>query len=429
MELTQLLLLLVIIGADSGDVSDKLLALQHCNNCKWLELGSGRRLNQKVSAIADKLTYRACGLPLIFKRCNEVGNNRIYNLKPTIEKIKAPDKWVEKIAHEHLHNLTKPTGSLGYLEDIAAMYCRITDTEKPSLGKKRIYTFAADHGVVSEGVTCYPKDVTRKMALNMLAGGAGVNVLSRHSGAETVIVDIGVDYDFQDMPGLISRKVLHGTDNMAEGPAMTEFDAIRAIEVGIELAQCAYYDGVTMLGTGEMGIGNTTPSSALLATLLPCDVEKVTGRGAGISDDMLRHKTDVIKRSMETNKARLTDPISTLAAIGGLEIAGIAGLCIGGAAYRIPVVVDGFISSAGALVACEICGKVKDYLFFSHLSQEQGHSVLLEKLGARPILDLDMRLGEGTGAALAMNIIEAAIKIYNEMATFENAGVTGDKTK
>lgn len=358
-----------------------------------------------------------------------MNDDRTYSLKPTIEKIKEPSSWLKTIACEHLDNLTKPTGSLGYLEDLATMYCRMTDTGKPVLGKKRIYTFAADHGVVDEGITCYPKEVTRQMVFNMLAGGAGVNVLSKHAGAEAVVVDIGVDYDFQDMPGLVKRNVLQGTDNMSKGPAMTEFDAIKAIEVGIELAQHAYYDSVTLLGTGEMGIGNTTPSSALLAALLPCDVDEVTGRGTGISDGMLQHKIDVINKSLEVNKDRLTDPISTLAAIGGLEIAGIAGLCIGGAAYRIPVVVDGFISSAGALVACEICDKVKDYLFFSHLSQEQGHSVLLEKFRVRPILDLDMRLGEGTGAALAMNIIEAAVQIYNEMATFENAGVTGDKTE
>lgn len=351
------------------------------------------------------------------------------NLQSTIEKITSQDKKTEQLARAHLDNLTKPQGSLGYLEDIAAMYCSMTATDKPVMGKKRIYTFAADHGVVSEGVTCYPAEVTHQMVLNMLAGGAGVNVLSRHAGAEAMVVDIGVNHDFQALPGLLHKKIRNGTANMAVGPAMSEMDAVAAIEVGIALAQSAHADSVTLLGTGEMGIGNTTPSSALLSLMLHCDVDDVTGRGTGISDTMLEHKRAVIAKSLEVNRARLNDPISALAAVGGLEIAGIAGLCIGGAACRIPVVVDGFISSAGAMVACMICDKVKEYLFFSHLSQERGHGVMMDKMGMRPILSLDMRLGEGTGAALAMNIIDAAIKIYNEMATFASASVTGDKTE
>ena len=350
-----------------------------------------------------------------------------YGLRGVLERIDPPDEEVERSARRHLDRLTKPIGSLGFLEEIAAMYCRMTWTDAPKLGKKRIYTFAADHGVVDEGVTCYSKEVTRQMVLNMVAGGAGVNVLSKHTGVEAVVVDIGVDYDFPETPGLIGKKVRHGTDNMAKGPAMSEAEALRAVEVGIELAQCAYQDGVTLLGTGEMGIGNTTPSSALLAALLPCDVEEATGRGAGIGDAMLRHKIDVIGRALRVNRARLTDPLGALAAVGGLEIAGIVGLCIGGAAHRIPVVVDGFISTAGALVACKTCERVKEYLFFSHLSQERGHALLLERVGARPILDLGMRLGEGTGAALAMGIVEGAVKVYNQMATFEGAGVTGER--
>lgn len=348
-------------------------------------------------------------------------------LRDILEGIETPDGGVERRARRHLDHLTKPVGSLGFLEDIAVMYCRMTGTDEPKLGKKRIYTFAADHGVVDEGVTCYSKEVTRQMVLNMVAGGAGVNVLSKHSGAEAVIVDIGVDYDFPMTPGLIGRKVRHGTANMAEGPAMSEAEAFKAMEVGIELARGASQEGVTLLGAGEMGIGNTTPSSALLAALLPCDVEEVTGRGAGIGDAMLKHKIDVVERALRVNRARVTDPVGALAAVGGLEIAGIAGLCIGGAANRVPVVVDGFISTAGAFVACKICERVKEYLFFSHLSQERGHSVLLGRVGARPILNLGMRLGEGTGAALAMGIVEGAVKVYNQMATFERAGVTGER--
>lgn len=350
-------------------------------------------------------------------------------LKSAISSIKRVNKDLEPIVRARLDNLTKPPGSLGYLEDIVVQYCLMTHTENPVLGKKRIYTFAADHGIVAEGVTCYPSEVTRQMVLNLLSGGAGVNVLARHAGAEAIVVDIGVDCDFDELPGLINRKVRPGTANIAHGPAMTEQEAVRALDIGVELAEDAHKDGVTLLGTGEMGIGNTTPSSALFAALLPCDVDSVTGRGTGISDEALGRKVDVIKMSLEANRDRLSDPVSALAAVGGLEIAGIAGLCIGGATYRIPVVVDGFISSAGALVACAICEEVKDYLFFSHLSKERGHAVFVEKFGVRPILDFDMRLGEGTGAALAMTVIDAAVKLYNQMATFDSAGVTGDRTK
>lgn len=346
-------------------------------------------------------------------------------LREILERIAAPDREVERRARRHIDTLTKPVGSLGFLEEMAVLYCGMTGTDKPVLGKKRIYTFAADHGVVDEGVTGYSREVTRQMVFNMLAGGAGINVLSRHVGAEALIVDIGVDYDFPESPDLIERKVRHGTANIALGPAMSESEAMRALEVGIELARQAREDRVTLLGTGEMGIGNTTPSAALFAALLPCDVEEVAGRGTGIGDTMLRHKIDVIKRAIQVNKSRLTDPVGALAALGGLEIAGIAGLCIGGAANRIPVVVDGFISTAGAFVACRICEKVREYLFFSHRSQEQGHATALEEMKARPILDLSMRLGEGTGAALAMGILEGAVKIYNHMATFETAGVSG----
>jgi len=350
-------------------------------------------------------------------------------LKSVLSSIARVNKDLEPIVRARLDNLTKPPGSLGYLEDIVAQYSLMINTETPTLGKKRIYTFAADHGVVAEGITCYPSEVTPQMVMNMLSGGAGVNVLARHAGAEAVVVDIGVNCEFGDLPGLVSRKVRPGTANMAHGPAMTEQEAVRALEVGVELAQEAHLDAITLLGTGEMGIGNTTPSSALLAALLPCDINSVTGRGTGISNEMLKHKTDVIRMSLEANRDRLGDPVSALAAVGGLEIAGIAGLCIGGAACRIPVVVDGFISSAGALVACAICEEVRDYLFFSHLSKERGHAIFVERFGVRTILDLDMRLGEGTGAALAMTVIDAALRLYNEMATFDSAGVSRDRAQ
>jgi nicotinate-nucleotide--dimethylbenzimidazole phosphoribosyltransferase len=281
---------------------------------------------------------------------------------------------------------------------------------------------------VESGVTRYPKEVTRQMVLNMLSGGAAINVLARHAGAEVAVVDMGVDTEFEDSPKLISRKIRRGTDNIENGPAMSIDEAIQAIHVGINLANISKDDGVKMLGTGEMGIANTTPSSALFAILLPCSVREITGRGTGINDAMLLKKISAVEHAILVNKNRLTTPLDTLAVLGGFEIAGICGLCLGAAANRLPVVVDGFISTAGALAACRICETVKQYLFFSHLSQEQGHAVFMEKFGARPILDLDLRLGEGTGAAMAMTIIDASLKIYNGMATFDSAGVSGDKT-
>ena len=348
------------------------------------------------------------------------------SLSSTIASIVKVNAEMEPEVRARLDNLTKPPGSLGYLEDIAARYCLITDTVNPAFGKKRIYTFAGDHGVVAEGVSAFPKEVTPQMVMNMLAGGAAVSVLARHAGAESYVVDMGVDDPLDGADGLIRRKVRPGTGNIAAGPAMSREEAVAAIEAGIELARQAKADGVTILGTGDMGIANTTPSSAMFAVLLPSDVESLTGRGTGINDDALRNKVAVIKRAIEVNKDLCTDALGTLAALGGLEIAGICGLCLGAAEARIPVVVDGFISSAGALAACRICEPVKDYLFFSHLSNEAGHRVFLNEFNVRPILDLGMRLGEGTGAALAMSIVEASIKIYNEMATFGSAGVSGE---
>ncbi len=338
--------------------------------------------------------------------------------------IKPLNSALEPEIQKHIDNLTKPKGSLGYLEEIAKHYCLITNTTKPVMGEKVIFTFAADHGVVEEGVSAYPKEVTSQMVLNMLYANAAVNVLARHVGAVVNVVDIGVDYNFKGAEGLIDKKVLYGTDNIAKGMAMSLDRAHQAIDIGISLAHQAIDEGVTLIGTGEMGIANTTPSSALYAALMNIDVEDVVGRGTGIDDQILQHKIDVVKRALDVNKEHLEDPIDALAAVGGLEIAGICGLVIGAASRNIPVVIDGFISSAGALVAYKICPKVKDYMFFSHKSEEKGHIKFLEWIGARPILDLDMRLGEGTGTALAFGIIEASIKIYNEMATFESANVS-----
>ncbi len=345
-------------------------------------------------------------------------------LKDILKTIEPVDRSIEKVIQAHLDDLTKPPGSLGCLEEAAMRYCLATGTAKPRLGKKAIFTFAGDHGVADAGVSAFPKEVTPQMVMNMLHGGAAINVLGRHAGAEVHVVDVGVADPLEAAgDGLIRRKVKSGTDSIAEGPAMRLDDASKALAAGIELAKQAAEDGVTLLGTGDMGIANTTPSSALFAALLPCDVESITGRGTGIDDDRLKHKVAVIKKALEVNKDCLNSPLETLAALGGLEIAGICGLILGGAACKIPVVVDGFISSAGALVACRMKPEVADYLFFSHMSAEAGHRTFFEKFGRKPLLDLGLRLGEGTGAALAMTLVEAAIGIYNEMATFSSAGV------
>jgi nicotinate-nucleotide--dimethylbenzimidazole phosphoribosyltransferase len=341
-------------------------------------------------------------------------------------------KFIEQ-AQKRLDNLTKPQGSLGRLEEFARQIVSITENSMPALDKKVVFTFAGDHGVADEGVSAFPKAVTPQMVLNFLNGGAGINVLARHAGAEVVVVDIGVDYDFvgEDVKpapvggGLfISRKIISGTRNMRKGAAMTRDEAVKCIDVGIEIANGYAKRGYKIFGTGDMGIANTTPSSAIAAVMTGRPVEEITGRGTGINDDTWKHKVQVIKDSIALNQPDPSDAIDVLSKVGGAEIGGIAGLIIGAAANRIPVVIDGFISTAGALIAYSIEPKTRDYMFSAHMSQEVGHKAILEKIGLRPILDLDLRLGEGTGAALAIFVIEAGLKIYREMATFGEAGVS-----
>lgn len=336
-------------------------------------------------------------------------------------------KFAEE-AQTRLDSLTKPQGSLGRLEEFAKQLVAITEKEMPELDKKVVFTFAGDHGVAGEGVSAFPKEVTPQMVLNFINGGAGINVLARHAGAEVVVVDIGVDYDFSaagsggNVP-LQIRKVVNGTKNMRKGPAMTREEAEKCIAVGIALADEYAKKGYRIFGTGEMGIANTTPSSAIAAVLTDKSVEAVTGRGTGINDDAWINKVQVIKDALAVNNPDPSDPVDVLAKIGGAEIGGIAGLIIGAAANKVPVIVDGFISTTGALIAYLIEPKTKDYMFAAHMSQEIGHKSILEKIGLRPILDLDLRLGEGTGATLAMTVIEAGLKIYKEMATFAEAAV------
>lgn len=327
-------------------------------------------------------------------------------------------------AQKRLDNLTKPLGSLGRLEEFARRLIAIYENEMPDLLKKVVFTFAGDHGVAEEGISAYPQEVTRQMVFNFLRGGAGINVLARHAGAEVVVIDIGVDGVFDNAQGLVSKKVVSGTGNIRKGPAMTRPEAITCISVGIELANEYARKGYTLFGTGEMGIGNTTPSAAIAAVFAGKPVSEVTGRGTGVSDGALKNKIMVIEDAISFNKPDPLDPIDVLAKVGGAEIGGIAGLIIGAAANRVPVVIDGFISTAGALIAYSLEPKVKDYMFAAHISQERGHRAMLDKMDLRPILDLDLRLGEGTGAALAMLMIEAGLKIYREMATFGDAGVS-----
>lgn len=355
-----------------------------------------------------------------------MGGDSMDLLKSTVENIKPVNAAWYSIAQKHLDNLTKPPGSLGRLEEFARRLVAITENKSPLLDRKVIFTFAGDHGVVAEGVSAYPQEVTAQMVFNFLRGGAGINVLARHAGAEVVVVDIGVAHDFGELEGLTSMKIVRGTRNFLKGPAMTRDEAMRCIEAGIGLANGYAKKGYKIIGTGDMGIGNTTPSSAIAAVLTGRTVAEVTGKGTGISDESLLRKITVIEDSIRLNRPDAGDAIDVLSKLGGAEIGGIAGLIIGAAANRVPVVVDGFISTAGALVAYCIEPKTSDYMFAAHNSVEIGHKAMLDKIGLKPVLDLDLRLGEGTGAALAMLMIEAGLKIYKEMATFGEAGVSGE---
>ncbi|WP_028322945.1 nicotinate-nucleotide--dimethylbenzimidazole phosphoribosyltransferase [Desulfatiglans anilini] len=332
------------------------------------------------------------------------------------------EQWLSR-AWERLDSLTKPLRSLGKLEEIAARVAAIREEAKPDVTNREVFVFAGDHGVVEEGVSAYPQDVTALMVRNFLAGGAAINVLARCAEARVSVIDIGMKTDLADAQGLIRRNVRRATGNILRERAMTVEEAERALSVGIETAFGAYDRGAQMIATGEMGIGNTTPSSALFAGLLPAAPLEVTGRGTGLETEQLHRKAAIIEEALKRHRFALADPLSALAALGGLEIAGICGLCLGGAAKGLIVVVDGFISSAGALVAMRLCPAVREYLFFSHLSSEAGHRIFYEKEGLAPLFNLDMRLGEGTGAALAMQVIGSAVRIYNEMATFEEAGI------
>lgn len=342
----------------------------------------------------------------------------------TVKKIKSIDRSLHEKALARLDMLTKPQGSLGRLEEFAMKLVGIYGNEMPELPRKIIFTFAGDHGIADAGVSAFPKEVTPQMVFNFIRGGAGINVLARQAGAEVAVVDAGVDFDFEGAEGMHHMKVMRGTRNMLEGPAMTRDEAEKCIEVGISLATEYKEKGFTLVGTGDMGIGNTTPSSAICSCITGLPVKDVTGRGTGIDYKTLEGKVSAIQKALEVNRPDPADGMDVLSKVGGAEIGAIAGLCLGAAAEGVPVVVDGFISTAGALIAYTIEPKVAEYMFSAHRSVEVGQDAMLEKMGLNPIVDLGMRLGEGTGSALAMMLIESGLRIYREMSTFADAGVS-----
>ena len=349
-------------------------------------------------------------------------------ISQTLEKIQPVSSNLLDKAQAHLDSLTKPPSSLGKLEELAKRYVAIQNNESPTLKKISTVVFAADHGVTAEGISAYPPEVTAQMVINFLNKGAAVNVLANHINAEVTIVDIGVNFQFESHPNLLDRKIALGTKNFSKEPSMTRSQAETSIVTGIEIATESAKKGIDILTTGEMGIGNTTPSSAIFSILGNTPVEYVTGRGTGIDDSTLTKKISIIIKGIDLHKPDPDDPIDILAKVGGFEIGGIAGLILGAAAQKIPVVVDGFISGAGAALALKMSPSAGDYIFPSHRSTEPGHKIFFELLGYPPLFDLNMRLGEGTGALLAVNLIQSAIKIYKEMATFQSAGVSNKQT-
>jgi len=344
-------------------------------------------------------------------------------VQDVIAGIRPTDPAAEERAWQRLDALTKPPRSLGRLEQVAARVARIQKTTHPEVDYRAIVLAAADHGVVAEGVSAYPQDVTWQMVANFVAGGAAINQLASSANAELWLVDVGVARDLTEFDEVRHEKIAFGTRNMAQGPAMTREEAARALMVGVNIAREACPDGVRLLGTGEMGIGNTTAAAALTCAYTGAKPQDVVGRGTGLDDAGLAHKAQVVARALEVNDAGSLDALGVLAAVGGLEIACLAGVVLGAAEYAVPVVCDGFISSAAALAAVRLCPPAGDYVLPSHHSVEPGHSVVLDALGLEPVLDLDMRLGEGTGAALAFGIIDAACTMMSGMATFAEAGV------
>jgi len=345
-----------------------------------------------------------------------------------IKRIRPIDPRIFKETQRRLDSLTKPKGSLGRLEELAKTVVAITGKENPILDRKVIFTTVGDHGVARQGVSAFPQEVTLQMVYNFLQGGAAINVLARGVGAKVLVIDMGVAHEIKCSNGLINKKVAFGTQDMTKGSAMSRKQAFQSIGGGIEIfEEEVATSGVDIAGTGDMGIANTTSSSAIVACITGCGVQDVTGRGTGIDDERLMRKIEVIEKALKINQPDSHDPLDILSKVGGFEIGGLVGCILAAAAHRVPIVIDGFISAASALIAYELCPPLKDYLIAAHRSQEKGHQIALNHLGKIPLLDLNMRLGEGTGAVLGMKLVELGVKILNEMATFEEARVSREE--
>jgi nicotinate-nucleotide--dimethylbenzimidazole phosphoribosyltransferase len=343
-------------------------------------------------------------------------NAVVYSVTPT-------DPSAEHKAWARLDNLTKPPRSLGRLEELAVVVACVQNTDRPDVADKAILLMAGDHGVVAEGVSPYPQDVTWQMVANFVGGGAAINQMASSVRAEVIVHDVGVAKDLAEMSGIVHANVARGTANMAIGPAMSREQCAEAVLVGVAAARTACERGVTLLGTGEMGIGNTTAAAAVTAALTGAAPQEVVGRGTGLDDAGVAHKADVVARALDVNDVTALDHLGVLAAVGGLEIAALAGVVIGAAECGVAVVSDGFISGAATLAAIRLCPACREYVIPSHLSVEPGHAVVLDAIGLDPVFDLNMRLGEGTGAALAMGVIDSACAMMSGMATFGEAGV------
>jgi nicotinate-nucleotide--dimethylbenzimidazole phosphoribosyltransferase len=347
-------------------------------------------------------------------------------LEQTLAAIAPVDREAAAVAELRLNSLTKPPGSLGYLEEIVRRYAAIRRDGSASKGLGALAVFVADHGIAEEGVSAFPQAVTLEMLRNFAAGGAAVSVLARRFGYQLRVLDVGVQADTSGAPfaGVTYRRMGSGTRNFLNGAAMTREEALRAIEIGIEIAGEFAVSGVTLIGIGEMGIANSTSATALISAITEISPGRLAGRGTGLDDAGLKHKIDVVARGLARHRGVFDDGIEIVAALGGFEIAAMTGVCLGGAAAKVPVVVDGFIATAAAVAANKIFPGLTEHMFFRHRSAEGGHREVLEWLRVRPILDLEMRLGEGTGAAIAMSTIEAALDLFHQMATFQSAGVS-----
>jgi nicotinate-nucleotide--dimethylbenzimidazole phosphoribosyltransferase len=349
----------------------------------------------------------------------------LFRSTETLEGIRPLDAKALGEAWERQKRMTKPAGSLGMLEIISAQLCGLSRACPPPVPEPAaVAVFAGDHGVHAQGVTPWPQEVTGQMVANFLGGGAVCNAFAAQVGAEVCVVDVGVAAELPGMPGLVPRKIRPGTADLTAGPAMTREEALRAIEAGIETARDLVTAGNKALLSGEMGIANTTASAALIAVFTDTDPAEVTGRGTGINDDMHARKVDVVRRALERHRPDPADPVGVLAALSGLEHAALVGFILGGASLRTPVILDGVSAGAAALVARAIAPEALAACIAGHRSPEPGHAAALTKLGLRPLIDLDLRLGEGTGALLALPLVQSAARAMHEVATFDAAGVT-----